>query len=129
MIYVVDTHALVWSVEGNDRLSHFAKDALNDPAAEIVVPTIVLVEIIYLYTKKRIKTNLMQVTAQIAGAQNCVVYPLDEEVLNHIPTDLNIHDAILCATALVFRDILGNEVKIITKDKEIINSGTVETLW
>lgn len=46
-----------------------------------------------------------------------------------IPTSLNIHDAIIVATALVYRDILKLPVKIVTKDTEITSSGLVDTCW
>lgn len=129
MTYVTDTHALVWFIEGNKQLSISAKDALSDPLAEIVIPTIVLVEVLFLYSKKRIQIDLNQIRSQIISARNCIVYPLDEEVVSHIPLNLDIHDAIICATALVFRDMLGHDVKVVTRDDAIIKAGVVETLW
>jgi hypothetical protein len=44
MVYVLDTHAVVWFLEGSARLSAVAKAAMSDPDADLVVPTIVLVE-------------------------------------------------------------------------------------
>jgi hypothetical protein len=46
-----------------------------------------------------------------------------------IPTSLNIHDAIIVATALVYKDILKLPVEIVTKDTEIKTSGLVPTCW
>ena len=43
MTYVVDSHALVWFLEANLRLSMAARNALIDTTAEVVVPIIVLV--------------------------------------------------------------------------------------
>ena len=129
MTFITDTHALVWFIEGNRQLSIPARNALADPRAEIVIPTIVLVEVLFLYSKKRIKVELNQIRSQIINARNCTVYPLDEEVVSHIPLNLDIHDAIICATAIVFRDLLGHEVKIVTKDEAIIKAGIVETVW
>lgn len=42
MIYVLDTHAVVWFLEGSSRLGSAAKEAISDPAGELVIPTIVL---------------------------------------------------------------------------------------
>jgi len=99
LTYVTDTHALVWFIEGNRQLSIPARNALADPRAEIVIPTIVLVEVLFLYSKKRIKVALSQIQSQIINARNCIVYPLDEEI------------------------------KIVTKDEAIIKAGIVETVW
>jgi hypothetical protein len=54
---------------------------------------------------------------------------LDEQVAMLIPTGLNIHDAIIVATALVYRDILHEPVAVITKNGEITYSGLIETVW
>lgn len=42
---------------------------------------------------------------------------------------LNIHDAIIVATALVYKDILKLPVSLLTKDEEITSSGLVQTCW
>jgi len=57
------------------------------------------------------------------------VHPLDEEVVAKIPTNLDIHDAIIVATALVYRDIRQLPVTLITKDTKISQSGLIQTLW
>ena len=102
MTHIVDTHALVWFLEKNRRLSSVAQEALRDAAADVVIPTIVLAEIAFLYARKRVRVDLPTVIAHIAAASNCVVYPLDEAVVERLPTTLNIHDAIIVATAPLF---------------------------
>ena len=129
MTYVVDTHGLVWFLEKNRRLSPAARAAMKDPTAELVIPTIALAEIAYLYPRKRIKVDLPGVFAHVAGASNCVVYPLDEAVVERLPAALSIHDAIIVATALVLREALDRETSVITKDAEITNSGLVRVIW
>ncbi|MBM4425432.1 MAG: type II toxin-antitoxin system VapC family toxin [Chloroflexi bacterium] len=129
MVYIVDSHALVWFLEGNDRLGETAKAMLADPDARLVIPSIVLAEIAYLYNRKRIKANVRQVLADVASADNCTVYPLDERVAERIPDGLELHDAIVVATAIVYRDVLGEDVAVITKDASIANSGLVAVLW
>ncbi len=127
--YILDTHALVWFVEGNRRLSEKVRSILLDKTSQLVIPTIVLVEIKFLYSKKRIKIDIDRITNGILEADNCTVYPLDEEVVEKIPLNLDIHDAIICATALVYRDVLGYEVRLISRDEEIMKSGIVEMIW
>jgi PIN domain nuclease of toxin-antitoxin system len=129
MTYVVDTHALVWFLEGNSRLSIVAQNALIDTTAQVVVPTIVLAEITFLYARHRIAIDLPQVLARVTSAANCLVYPLDGAVVERLPTTLNIHDAIIVATALVFCDVLNERTAVVTKDAEITASGLVNVVW
>ncbi|MBI4654451.1 MAG: PIN domain-containing protein [Nitrospirae bacterium] len=127
--YIVDTHALVWFLEKNSRLSDNANTALADANTQIILPTIVLTEVIFLYAKKKISINLSAVLSQVANSSNCIVYPLDEEVVSRIPTGINIHDAIIVATGLVFKDLMGHDVAIVTKDELIKQSNLIRTVW
>jgi PIN domain nuclease of toxin-antitoxin system len=129
MTYVVDTHVLVWFLEGNPRLSMAARNALIDRTVQVVVPTIVLAEITFLYARHRIAIDLPHVLAHMASAANCLVYPLDGAVVERLPTTLNIHDAIIVATALVFRDVLSESTAVVTKDADITASGLINVLW
>src|SRR6267142_3099374 len=126
MTYVMDTHALVCFLEGGPRLGTPARSALSDTAAPVVVPTIVLVEITFLYARRRIAIDLPHVLAHIASATNCLVYPLDGAVVERLPTTLNIHDAIIVASALVFRNVLSERTAVVTKDADIAASGLVD---
>lgn len=127
--YIVDTHALVWFLEKNSRLPETARIALSNPNAQIILPTIVLTEITFLYSKKRTTVDLPTVLSEVASSSNCTVYPLDEEVVLRIPTNLNIHDAIIVATGLLFKELMGHDVAIITKDNSIKNSNLIKTFW
>lgn len=129
MFYIIDTHALVWFLEGNRRLSLAAKNALSEADVYIVVPTLVLAEVTFLYAKQRITLDVPRVLSYIASTPNCTIYPLDEEVVSHLPTTLDIHDAIIVATAIVYRDVLGEDVAVITKDSEITDSHLVPVVW
>lgn len=129
MTYVIDTHVLVWFAEGDARLSAKAKDALADKSVQIVVPSIVLAEVWYLCSVKRIHTSVQDLYQDILRSTNCRVHPLDEEIINHLPERLNIHDAIITATAIFYRDVLGQDVKLVTKDKMIHDSKLVDGLW
>ena len=117
MTYVLDTHAVVWFLEKSRRLTAQALTVLRNPGHTLILPTIVLVEITYLYAKGRIEIDTEMVRQRLMAASNCVLYPLDERVATLIPKGLNIHDAIIVATALVYRDILQEPVVVITKDE------------
>jgi PIN domain nuclease of toxin-antitoxin system len=125
MTYVTDSHSLVWFLESSPRLSPVARQAIEDTSARIVVPTIVLVEIKYLFSRKRIATSVAETLHYITTTANCTVAPMDERVVDLLPTTLNIHDAIIVGTALVHRDLLGEQVALITRDPEITASGLV----
>jgi PIN domain nuclease of toxin-antitoxin system len=40
MKYVIDTHALIWFLEGNSRLGKNAKNVITDPSSQLVLPAI-----------------------------------------------------------------------------------------
>jgi PIN domain nuclease of toxin-antitoxin system len=48
MKYVVDTHALIWFLEGNPRLGASAKTVLMDPISELILPAIALAEAVWI---------------------------------------------------------------------------------
>jgi PIN domain nuclease of toxin-antitoxin system len=129
MTYVVDMHAPVWFLESSPRLSTAAQNALTDRTTQVVVPTIVLAEITFLYARQRITIDLPHVLTHIASAANCLVYPLDGTVAERLPTTLNIHDAVIVATALVFRDVLHESTAVVTQDADITASGLIAVLW
>jgi len=127
--YVVDTHSLIWFLEGNPRLSVAALTALRDPSAHIVIPTIVLAEINFLHARQRLTTDLATVLAHVAGSAHTEFHVLDGLVAQHLPAALNIHDGIIVATALVRRDVLNETTALITKDAQITASGLIQVVW
>src|SRR6266498_3780989 len=52
--YVLDTHTLVWYLEGSPRLSTRAKAIVDDSSNQLVVPLIVLAEAAFLVERGRI---------------------------------------------------------------------------
>ena|ERR1700694_2105595 len=129
MVYVLDTHPIVWFVEKSQLLGPAAKAIMADPGSELIIPTMALVEIRFLYAKGRIAANYGSVQGALINATNCTIYPLDEQVVSMVPTGLNIHDAVIVATALVYRDLFQVPTTLITKDNDIKHSGLVQTVW
>lgn len=82
----------------------------------------VLAEIKYLISQKRISIDFEMVLNYLSESGNCIIYPVDEDVVENMPEGLNIHDALIVATGLVYKNILRENVKILTEDEEIIKS-------
>ena len=129
MIVVLDTHPVVWFLEASSRLSSKAQQAISDPSSQLIIPSIVLAEITYLYERKRIATSASDIRTRLIAANNVVVYPLDEQVVDKLPITLDIHDGIIVATALLYRDVLRQEVAVVTKDEMIAGSGLINVIW
>ena len=89
----------------------------------------VLLEIAYLYSRRRIPLDLPSVLNHLNSAVNCTIAALDEDVIRYFPDGLDIHDAAIISTALYYRDALGEDVTVLTKDNAITNSGLVTVLW
>ncbi|MEX0801452.1 MAG: PIN domain-containing protein [Dehalococcoidia bacterium] len=129
MTYVVDTHALIWYLTNSPRLGGLAKQALLDPTALLVISAIALAEIRFLSQRGRIPLAWDDVQRLLKDDARCVVHPVHRDIVDHMPSTLNIHDALICATALFYHESLGEDVKVLTKDRAIVASGLVETVW
>jgi len=93
-----------------------------------VFPAIVLAEIKHLISIKRINIDFDMVLEYLSESENCVVYPVDENVVEKMPDSLNIHDALIVGTGLVYKNILKEEVGILTEDEEIATSGILPVI-
>src|SRR5438270_12866384 len=108
--HVTDTHALIWYLEDDPLLGSAASRAFDEcdrSGITIYVPTICLVEIIYLQEKGRIAANLKsRFDAEIAsGNTGLAVISLTEEVVTALQSiaraDVpDMPDRIIAATAL-----------------------------
>jgi len=129
MIYVPDTHALIWYIIGDARLGQNALLVLRDPSQHLVIPTIVLAEIRYLSARRRIPLTFEEAMRMIRSVLRGEIAPLDGEIVEAMPTMLEIHDAIICATALVYSRRFNDSVAVITRDESITSSGLVQVVW
>lgn len=129
MYIVTDTHPWVWFLTANTRLSSNAKATLADPSNIVIVPTIVMMEIKYLYQHKRITLSFEEALQQIETSENILLYPLDLSVVNLAPITLDIHDAIIVGTTLHLTAELGQTVSLVTVDKTISDSKLVPVIW
>jgi PIN domain nuclease of toxin-antitoxin system len=122
MTYIVDTHILIWYLDKNKRLKPAYHQILSYNDNDFVFSTIVLAEIKHLISLKRIKVDFDKVVDYLSESENCIIYPVDESVINEMPVGLSIHDALIVATGLVYKNILKKDVKILTEDELIIKS-------
>src|SRR5690242_21534268 len=107
---VVDTHTLIWYVLNDPRLSSAAKTAILNTAAagdSAFVPSISLVEIIYLIEKGRFPQALLQRIFSLLDdpLRELKSVSLDENIaqaLQQIPRHIvpDMPDRIIAATAL-----------------------------
>jgi PIN domain nuclease of toxin-antitoxin system len=107
---VTDTHALIWYLEDSPRLSPAANQIFDECARGniiIYIPTISLVEIVYLQERNRISPDLKtQLDAELqAGTSNLVLCDLTIGVANALalipPASVpDMPDRIIAATAL-----------------------------
>lgn len=130
MLYVVDTHTLVWFIAGDSRLSPTAQAILADPGPDnrLAIPTIVLAEAWDLARKKRVTVSFSDVIRRVR-ASRALVWPLEITTINRFLGQLpDIHDEIIIATALELQ-IGYSPVSIITKDNRIRALGIVPCIW
>jgi len=126
---VTDTHPWVWFLTGNSRLSPRANAALADSSNLIIIPSIVMMEIRYLYQHKRITLSFEETLQKVESCANILIFPLDISVVTLSPTSLDIHDAIIVGTALQSSEELGQPSSLITIDKAITESRLVPIIW
>jgi len=129
---VADTHAVIWYLYADARLSATARNAIERAAAsgdQVAFSAITLVEIVYLTEKGRIQPDTYARLLSAIGGQDAVlaVVPLDETVagyLHQVERDQvpDMPDRIIAATALT----LG--VPVISRDSKIRLS-SVATIW
>ncbi|HSK73356.1 MAG TPA: PIN domain-containing protein [Pyrinomonadaceae bacterium] len=130
---VIDTHAAVWYFAKSPQMSVNARNAVNNAVAggnAIILPTISIIEIIYLIEKGRLipqtLTNLMQ--ALRLPNSSFISEDLTKEIaqtLTQIPRSIvpEMPDRIIAATALYLN------LPLVTKDSKIRALKNIQTIW
>ena len=102
--YVLDTHTLVWYLEGSPRLSTRAKAIVDDLSSQLVVPIIALAEAAFLVERGRIAiSSVPNLLNDVQADPRIEVYPLTWEVFQHtlIATSIpEMHERLIVATTL-----------------------------
>jgi len=131
--YVTDTHALCWHLTGDPKLSTKAKKIFQEADTgvnQILIPSIVLIEMVYLAEKGRIRDSslnqVLELIDIIGGSYDEVPINKDTvKALHRIPRDdiPDMPDRIITATAYHLN------LPLITKDEKIKNSRVVPVVW
>ena len=130
--FILDTHALIWHLEGNSRLGPAAQRVLDSPASSLILPVIALAEAVHIVERRR--TRIPGVTALIQDLDNdppIEIYPLTEDILRTSVSLISIpeiHDRLIVATGVHLQN-LGETVEIVTKDNEIIVASLLTVTW
>lgn len=124
MNIVIDTHTLFWFLVADKRLSRTAKNTIEEAKA-IVIPTIVLLELLYLFQKKKQADLFPTALKSFKKNKKYIFASLDvailEEVLK-VDSLLESHDRVIVATSQML------DFPIVTKDRTI-RKMYKETIW
>ncbi len=131
--YVTDTHALYWHLMGSPKLSPVAQKIFQETDIglhQILIPSIVLVEMIYLIEKRRIDTSAVNKIFELlditGGSYDVATLNKNTaKALRQVPRSLipDMPDRIIAATAYQLK------LPLITRDKNIIKSEVVSIIW
>lgn len=108
MPYVTDTHALIWHLTNNPKLSAQARQVFQGADAgrdHIIIPCIILFEIAYLSEKRKIAIDFQSFLGILREARNYKIEPLCLPIIeksHEIPRDRvkDPWDRLIAATAL-----------------------------
>ena len=132
--YILDTHALVWFLEGNSRLGNQAKIVMSDPDSLLVLPLIAVAEASFWIEKKRIGIPSVENLFENIYADNRIeIIPLTWEIFERSLTTEGLkipelHDRFIVSTGLYLQD-LGDTAVIITRDHAITDADVLPVVW
>ena len=128
-MYVTDTHGFLWFLTEDNRLGKNARKIfkLCDSGQEIIViPSIVLLECLYICEKKKVNIEFKEIIEKISESLNYIIYPLNEEIILecYVMSEIgDLHDRVIVASAKILN------AKLITKDEKIKRLKIIETIW
>jgi predicted nucleic acid-binding protein len=102
---------------------------LADESSALVVPTIVLAEAKYLATRKQLAVTWPQILERVKFDSRFQVVDFDLSLVERFDARLEMLDAIICATALLLAESVGEESQVLTRDRNIVASRLVPTVW
>lgn len=125
MLYVLDTHVLVWYFTGNTRLSQEARDTIDNvrqQGGRLLIPTIVLAEALNIAAKGRVVFDFQQLYQLVRDEPEFEIVEFGIEVFEEtlrVSAVPEIHDRIIVASARFYG------ASLLTKDGVIRSSGEV----
>jgi PIN domain nuclease of toxin-antitoxin system len=132
MKYVIDTHALIWFLEGNSRLGANANAILSNPDSQLVIPATTLAEAVWIVERGRTSIpSAKNLLSAVEADPRVVIYPLDKDVIEttmSLSAINEMHDRQIAATVLVLTS-KGEDVQLLSCDLNITASGLVPIIW
>lgn len=129
---IADTHALIWYLLDDPRLSSTARGVFSDAVSlgqYIGIPTISIVEIIYLTEKGRIPTSALtslqerlaeqQTVLQIVPLNQAITFRVQQIDRNLVP---EMPDRIIAATAAEYN------LPLVSRDRKI-QATSLRVVW
>lgn len=132
--YVLDTHALVWFLEGNKRLGESARAIIAAADSQMVLPLIALAEAAVIIERGRTTIpDVSKFLSRVYADTRIEIFPLTLDVFDRslTPEGLRIpelHDRFIVCSGLHLQD-LGDTVEIITRDQAITAAAVLPTIW
>lgn len=130
--YVTDTQCLLWYLTADRRLPRAIPsvyDAMEDGHAQIFVPSMVLVETLFLFQRECVTEKIVSQLMELSEEQDATlcVLPMDMSVVRTVrdfgPAVVKeLADRVIAATARAF------DLPLLTVDEEIIRSGLVKVV-
>jgi len=124
----LDTHAVIWSLMDDPLLgSHARRLIAASSKTDLLVPDMVLLETAMLVAKGRVQLTGGPESLLAKIGESFRVVPIDPGIA-HLAVALDLphgdpFDRVITATAKV------HGIPLLTRDRIITDSGTVETVW
>jgi len=130
--FIVDTHALVWHLEGKPTLGRKAKAVIDATHSELILPIVALAEAAYIVERGRTSIpTVSDLLNDVLSDPRIEIYPLTIEILQesiNLTTIPEMHDRLIVATGIYLQN-LGETVEILTKDNEIVLASLLPVVW
>jgi PIN domain nuclease of toxin-antitoxin system len=126
--YVVDTHALLWYLDGNPSLGSTTNAILSDPRAFLVLPAAAYAEACWIcQSARRVTLSLGQLMTSVNADSRTFHAPLNKSVVersNTLQVIGEMHDRKIVATTLLIIEA-GEATALITADENITHAAVV----
>lgn len=129
LIYVVDTHALLWYLTGDKKLSQQANEvfaAANNGETQLVISVIVLAELYHLNLKRQNPVDFAVVFTSLLTSSAFQLVPLEPVHVLDFTRDAavtELHDRIIAGLARRL------DAPLLTLDPIITDSGVARVVW
>ncbi|PIP48891.1 MAG: hypothetical protein COS87_03520 [Chloroflexi bacterium CG07_land_8_20_14_0_80_45_17] len=125
MIYVLDTHILIWYFIGSKRLKGGLKEKIDEVrrrGGRLLVPTIVLAEALAIAERDKVEFDFQRMYQLIKDETEFEIVSFTSEILEeamHIKIP-EIHDRIIVATAKFYKAGILTQDRIILESEEFV---------